>query len=62
MSRFVRTEAGRVLKLVDDPSIRVLELVDGKWVKPVAPPIQFSDLWGAERLSEEEVANILNKR
>ena len=59
MSRFVRTEAGRVLKLVDDPSVRMLELVDGAWVKPGEPPIQFSDLWGAERLSEDEVTKLV---
>lgn len=57
MSRFVKTESGRIFRL---PAAELAELVDGVWVAPVAP-VFGGTLMEAEPISEEEVLNLLKE-
>ena len=56
---YVRAESGRVFRETYSPgSLVVDELVDGRWVTP-SGPVFLGNLMEGERLSEEEVANLV---
>ena len=55
---FILTESGRVLNDTGDASTRVLELIDGVWVKP-SSPVLFTELMDGRELTEAEVSNIV---
>jgi len=57
---FVRVESGRIFRMSNVPgsSDWLLELVDGRWVKP-SGPVYGEWLMDGTPLSEEDVANLV---
>lgn len=52
METIVKTDTGRILAISND--FRILEYIDGEWVKPQSP-VYGSDFYDAEPIKEEEL-------
>lgn len=56
------TESGRIVMFATNPNseARVLELIDGAWVKP-SRPVSFDDDWNSRILSADELRTYTEK-
>lgn len=52
MESIVKTDAGRILGITKD--FKILEYIDGEWVKPTAP-VYGSDFYEGTPIKEEEL-------
>lgn len=57
VQQFIKTESGRVFNDTGDSNTRVLELINGSWVKPTMP-VSFTELMDGTPLTEEEVKQL----